>query len=113
VLARRLTTTWLPVRGRRLLDRRACAQIGRMRRTSLANARARLSAPVDDAEYGRRKTLILRRGKPSAAIVPVDVAMPARREPRRPSARDIKSLFDALAAGGRRGAVADLLAGRR
>ena len=84
-----------------------------MRKTSLADAKARLSALVDDAEYRRRKTLILRHGKPSAAIVPVDVAMPPRRASRHLSPRDIKSLFDALAAGGRRGAVADLLAGRR
>ncbi len=84
-----------------------------MRKTSLAEAKARLSALVDDAEYRGRKTLILRHGKPSAAIVPVAVVSPARRPVRRLRARDIKSLFDALAAGGRRGAVADLLAGRR
>jgi len=83
-----------------------------MRKTSLADAKARLSALVDDAEHRGRKTLILRHGKPSAAIVPVEVAMP-RRAARRLSARDVKGLFDALAAGGRRGAVADLLTGRR
>lgn len=97
----------------RLRDRRTSGHIGHMRRTSLADAKARLSALVDDAEYRRRKTLILRHGKPSAAIVPVDVAMPARRASRRLSARDTRSLFAALAAGGRRGAVVDLLAGRR
>ena len=84
-----------------------------MQKTSLGNAKARLSALVDDAQFRGRKTLILRHGKPSAAIVPVDVALPAGRSPRRPSRRDIKSLFDALAEGGRRGAVADLLTGRR
>jgi len=36
-----------------------------------------------------------------------------RRASRGLSPREIKSLFDALTAGGRRGAVADLLAGRR
>ena len=96
-----------------LIDRRACGHIGHMRKTSLADAKARLSALVDDAEYRRRKTLILRHGKPSAAIVPVDVAMPARRAARRLSAREVKAVFDALAAGGRRGAVADLLSSRR
>jgi len=84
-----------------------------MRKTSLADAKARLSALVDDAEYRRRKTLILRHGRPSAAIVPVDVAVPARRAARRLRAGDVKALFDALAVGGRRGAVADLLTGRR
>jgi AbrB family looped-hinge helix DNA binding protein len=42
----------------------------------------------------------------------MDVAMPAQRASRRLSARDRKSLFKALATGGRRGAVADLLTGR-
>ena len=96
-----------------LIDRRTYGHIGHMRKTSLADAKARLSALVDDAEYRRRKTLILRHGKPSAAIVPVDVAMPARRAARRLSAREVKAVFDALAAGGRRGAVADLLSSRR
>ncbi len=97
----------------RLIGRASYGHIGHMRKTSLADAKARLSALVDDAEYRRRKTLILRHGRPSAAIVPVDVALPARRASRRLSARDLKGLFDALAAGGRRGAVADLLTGRR
>ena len=79
----------------------------------IAAARRRHAALVDDAEYRRRKTLILRHGKPSAAIVPVDVAMPARRAARRLSAREVKAVFDAVAAGGRRGAVADLLSSRR
>jgi len=39
-----------------------------MRKMSLTDAKARLSALVDDAQYRRRKTLILRHGKPSAAI---------------------------------------------
>jgi prevent-host-death family protein len=85
-----------------------------MRKTSLADAKARLSALVDDAQHRRRKTVILRHGKPSAAIVPVDVALPPKAVPRRRlSARDIKALFRALGTGGRRGAVADLLASRR
>jgi antitoxin (DNA-binding transcriptional repressor) of toxin-antitoxin stability system len=88
--------------------------IGHMRKTSLGMAEARFSALVNDAEYRKRKTLILRHGKPSAAIVPVDMVLP-REQPsrRRLSPCTIKSLFDALEAGGRRGAVTDLLAGRR
>jgi prevent-host-death family protein len=85
-----------------------------MRKASLGTAKARFSALVNDAEYRKRKTLILRHGKPSAVIVPVDMVLsheqPSRR---RLSPRAIKSLFDALGAGGRRGALADLLAGRR
>jgi antitoxin (DNA-binding transcriptional repressor) of toxin-antitoxin stability system len=85
-----------------------------MRKASLADAKARLSALVADAQHHRRKTLILRHGKPSAAIVPVDVVLSAGRSAvRRLSVRRINALFRALAAGGRRGAVADLLAGRR
>ena len=85
-----------------------------MRKTSLAEAKARLSALVDDAEHRRRRTIILRHGKPSAAIVPVDVALASKRSSRGSlSARDIAALFDAIKTGGRRGAVADLLAGRR
>jgi prevent-host-death family protein len=85
-----------------------------LRRTTLAEAKARLSALVDDAEHRRRKTLILRHGKPAAAIVPVEVVRPSNRSGRRSlSPRDITALFDAVGMGGRRGAVADLLAGRR
>jgi prevent-host-death family protein len=92
---------------------REYGHMGHMRTTSLADAKARLSALVDDAEYRGRKTLILRHGKPSAAIVPVYTAMPKGRASRRLAPRAVKSLFDALAAGGRGGAVAALLAGRR
>lgn len=85
-----------------------------MRKTSLAEAKARLSALVADAQHRRRTTLILRHGKPSAAIVPVDAVLSPRGPVRQPlSTQRIKAVFGALAAGGRRGAVADLLAGRR
>lgn len=85
-----------------------------VRKTSLAEAKARLSALVDDAEHRRRKTLILRHGKPAAAIVPVEVVRSSNRPRRRSlSPRDILALFDAVGTGGRRGAVAELLAGRR
>lgn len=85
-----------------------------MQKRSLADAKARLSGLVDDAEHRHRKTLILRHGKPAAALVPVDVVLPPGRPLRRRlSTREITSLFDALEASGRRGAVADLLASRR
>ncbi len=85
-----------------------------MRKTSLADAKARLSALVDDAQHRRRKTIIMRHGKPSAAIVPVDVAVGDVRKPHRTrSTREIGALFKALGTAGRRGAVADLLSGRR
>ena len=48
--------------------RAAYGPIGLMGKIELADAKARLSALVDDAQYRRRKTLILRHGKPSAAI---------------------------------------------
>lgn len=85
-----------------------------MRKTSLADAKARLSALVDDAEHRRRKTVILRHGKPSAVIVPVESAIPANVTKRpRLSKKEIAALFDALAVGQKRGAVRDLLKGRR
>jgi prevent-host-death family protein len=83
-----------------------------MRKATLATAKAKLSALVNDAQHRRRATLILRHGKPSAAIVPVDVATSRTRVTPRLSPRDIGALFAALAVGGRRGAVADLLTGR-
>jgi prevent-host-death family protein len=84
-----------------------------MRKTSLADAKARLSALVDEAEHRGRKTLILRHGRPSAAIVPADAVLPKRSAPKALSAKDIAALFDAVGRGGRRGAVADLLNARR
>ena len=45
-----------------------------MQRTSLVKAKAHLSELVDAAEHRGRRILILRHGKPAAAIVPVRVA---------------------------------------
>ncbi|MBI4953658.1 MAG: type II toxin-antitoxin system prevent-host-death family antitoxin [Myxococcales bacterium] len=45
-----------------------------MRSTSLVSAKAHLSELVDEAEHRGRRILILRHGKPAAAIVPVAVA---------------------------------------
>ena len=49
---------------------------GHRRKTSLAEAKAHLSELVDAAEHRGKRILILRHGKPAAAIVPVDVATP-------------------------------------
>ena len=57
---------------------------------SLAEAKARISELVDQAEHRGRRTLILRHGKPAAAIVPVDVATP-----KPPSVRRVMSEAEA------------------
>jgi prevent-host-death family protein len=90
-----------------------------MKKRSLADAKAHLSALVDEAEHKGRRVLILRHGRPSAAIVPVDVALapappPGRRGRRRLSAREVRALLGSF---GRsrpvHGAVKDLLDNRR
>lgn len=53
-----------------------------MRKTSLAHAKAHLSELVDEAEHRGKRIMILRHGKPAAAIVPVIVAAPPKLEPR-------------------------------
>jgi prevent-host-death family protein len=45
-----------------------------MHRTSLVKAKAHLSELVDAAEHRGQRILILRHGKPAAAIVPVRIA---------------------------------------
>jgi prevent-host-death family protein len=45
-----------------------------MQKTSLVRAKAHLSELVDAAEHRGQRILILRHGKPAAAIVPVRVA---------------------------------------
>jgi prevent-host-death family protein len=47
-----------------------------VKKLSLAEAKAHISEIVDLAEHRGRRTIILRDGKPVAAIVPLDVAMP-------------------------------------
>jgi prevent-host-death family protein len=47
-----------------------------MKKLSLAEAKAHISELVDQAEHKGKRTIILRHGKPAAAIVPVDVATP-------------------------------------
>jgi prevent-host-death family protein len=53
-----------------------------MKRTSLAHAKAHLSKLVDEAEHRGKRIVILRHGKPAAAIVPVEVAEPPPEGPR-------------------------------
>jgi prevent-host-death family protein len=82
-----------------------------MQKTSLAEAKAHLSALVDEVEHHNERILILRHGKPAAAIVPVDVAMPARR---RLSGPEIEELFAGLGTTeSQTSAVEDLLSERR
>jgi prevent-host-death family protein len=54
-----------------------------MRKTSLAHAKAHLSEIVDAAEHRGKSIIILRHGKPAAAIVPVAVAVPPTPRPKR------------------------------
>jgi len=89
-----------------------------VKKTSLAAAKAHLSALVDEAEHKGRRILILRHGKPSAAIVPVSVATaPTRargRKRRALSSAEVKLLFAGLGKGrSTRSAVADLRRSRR
>jgi prevent-host-death family protein len=87
-----------------------------MERRSFADVKAHLSEVVDQAEHRGKRIIILRHGKPAAAIVPVSAV-------RVPSVRAAMSLDEAdrrlveLGAelGGDPGfsAVVDLLDGRR
>ena len=68
-----------------------------MRKTSLADAKAHLSELVDEAEHRGKRILILRHGKPAAAIVPVDVAAPKPPKPKPMTAAEAKVLLDDFA----------------
>jgi len=87
-----------------------------MRTTSLVSAKAHLSELVDEVEYRGKRILILRHGKPAAAIVPVALAQQA--EPRRVMTPDeAERRLDELAREMRGdsgfSAVQDLISGRR
>lgn len=84
-----------------------------MRKTSLADAKAHLSELVDEAEHRGKRILILRHGKPAAAIVPVDAATPKPPQPM--STAEAKSFLDELAQLGDPAgeAVRDLIESRR
>lgn len=81
-----------------------------MQKTSLAEAKAHLSALVDEAEHHHKRILILRHGKPAAAIVPIDVAI---RPKVRLSGAEIEELFAGLGGAAQTSAVDDLLSARR
>lgn len=85
-----------------------------MRKASLVEAKTHLSELVDEAEHHGERTLILRHGKPAAAIVPVDVAMPKAVE-KRMTRKQANAFLDVLATRGDASfdAVGDLLEGRR
>ena len=86
-----------------------------MRKTSLAEAKAHLSELVDEAEHRGKRILILRHGKPAAAIVPVDVATPKPLEPKPMTADAARAFLDELAQMGDPAgeAVRDLIESRR
>lgn len=88
-----------------------------MRKTSLAKAKANLSRLVDAAEHRGQRIVILRHGKPAAAVVPVEVALPRPSGPRPGShamARQVRRFVDEFSAAEPDvSAVADLRAGRR
>lgn len=87
-----------------------------MRTTSLVSAKAHLSELVDAAEHRGRRILILRHGKPAAAIVPVDLAC-AEPDRRVLTAAEAERRLDELAAEMRGepgvSAVQDLFEARR
>lgn len=86
-----------------------------MRTTSLVHAKAHLSSLVDEAEHRGRRILILRHGKPAAAIVPVALACetPAHALSAEAAERRIDVLERRLGGDPAFSAVDDLLAGRR
>lgn len=111
IVRKQLTARWIADSGH-------LGHIGHMRKMSLAQAKARISELVDLAEHRGQRVVILRHGKPAAAIVPVEVALPKRR--RRPrmtrpeleqSIREYVAEFSASEP--ESSAVDDLLAGRR
>lgn len=89
-----------------------------MQKKSLAEAKTHLSQLVDEAEHKGKRTLILRHGKPAAAIVPVHVAAPVRRPRRKWTEEEARRSVEGFiaefsAAEPNVSAVEDLLAGRR
>jgi prevent-host-death family protein len=84
-----------------------------MKRMSVAQAKAHLSELVADARRGR-KTVILRHGRPAAAVVPAIAVEPARR-PVATTREQAQAVFESFAHLGdpTNDAVAELKAGRR
>jgi prevent-host-death family protein len=71
-----------------------------MRKTSLVKAKAHLSELVDAAEHRGQRILVLRHGKPAAAIVPVELAQRAKKR-RSMTPAEAEALMAELAASGR------------
>ena len=89
-----------------------------MRKMSLAEAKARISELVDQAEHHGKRVVILRHGKPAAAIVPVSVALPKRRRRPHMTQEEVQQSVQAYVAEFSASepaisAVDDLLTGRR
>jgi prevent-host-death family protein len=86
-----------------------------MTRRSLADAKSHLSELVDEAEHHGKKIVILRHGKPAAAIVPIAFAMPPKNASRKMSPAEARAFFNRAAKLGdpKKSAVAELLASRR
>lgn len=85
---------------------------------SLADAKAHISELVDQAEHHGKRVIILRHGKPAAAIVPVDAAQPkVRRRPpmtKQEATQSVRAFIDEFsAADASDSAVQDLIQGRR
>jgi prevent-host-death family protein len=90
--------------------------IGHMEKRSFADVKAHLSDVVDQAEHRGKKILILRHGKPAAAIVPVSAlqqAKPPRAMTPGEAERRLDELARELAGDSKFSAVDDLLKGRR
>jgi prevent-host-death family protein len=88
-----------------------------MRKVSVAEAKAHFSDLVAEARRGK-KILILRHGKPAAAVVPVSMLQPEEREVSplpRMSREEALAWVERIAGDGDPtfDAAADLLAGRR
>lgn len=85
-----------------------------MRRTSLVHAKAHLSELVDLAEHKNKPVLILRHGKPAAAIVPVAMVTGATSpKPTRLTDEQIDALWSGFGSGDlSRSAVEDLVQSR-
>jgi len=80
-----------------------------VKKTSLAEAQTHLPELVDAAEHRRRRTVIMRDGRPVAAIVPLggDAATPLQ-------PNEIEALFAALGRSATgRSAVVELISDRR
>ena len=67
-----------------------------MRKLSLADANARISELVDQAEHHGQRVVILRHGKPATAIVPVEVALPKRKSRPRMTRAQVEQSIHAL-----------------